>query len=157
MKADAIADVQYEPFERDLLVAHAKYGNICFWCVADGVAYPFIFQKRFFKGLLPGAQLVYCRDVKDFVRFARPIGLTLACRGAFVVRIDSNGPILGIAGKYFSNMEPRYYKNWKPRLGDLTYTQTVMCPHVRKPNKLTAMFRALKDTLFRHGLQSIAK
>jgi hypothetical protein len=150
--ADAIPTGRYEPFERELLLTHEKYGNISFWCTLGGLACPFIFQKRSFKGVLPGVQLVYCRDVEDFVRFVRPIGMALASRGIFFVRIDSNGPISGLAGMYFRGMEPRYYKGQKPRLGDLTYTQTVMCPHVRKPNKATITFRALTNKLRREHL-----
>jgi hypothetical protein len=147
-----IPEGQYEPFEMDLLLAHEKYGNMSFWCTAFGSSYPFIFQKRLFKGIVPGAQLVYCRNVEDFVRFARPIGLALASRGIFVVRIDSNGPILGLFGMYFDGVEPRYYKGVKPRLGDLTYTQNVMTGHIRKPNWVAMKFSALKTgLLYRYG------
>ena len=138
--AGTIPNSRYEPFELDLLLAHEKYGNISLWCTANGSAYPFIFQKRRFKGILPGAQLVYCRAVKDFVRFARPIGSALASRGIFVVRTDSNGPIPGLVGWYFDGMEPRYYKGVEPRLADLTYTQNVMTGHLRKQNWITAKF-----------------
>jgi len=129
---DTIPDAEYEPFEQEVLLAHDKYGCICLWCIGSGRAFPFVFQPRYFKGFVPGVQLVYCRDVEDFVRFVRPIGVFLASRGKFVVRLDANGPISGVAGRYFEGMEPRYYKGLKPRLGDLTYTQTVMCPHIRK-------------------------
>jgi hypothetical protein len=37
-----------------------------------------------------------------------------------------------LIGKYIDGMEPRYYKGPKPRLGDLSYTQAVMCPHLRR-------------------------
>jgi hypothetical protein len=129
---DITPDARFEPFERELLLAHAKYGCISLWCISSGQAIPFIFQPRAFKGLIPGVQLVYCRDIEDFVRFVRPLGIFLASRGKFLVRLDANGPVPGLAGRYFEGMEPRYYKGSKPRLGDLTYTQTVMCPHVRK-------------------------
>jgi hypothetical protein len=145
--AETIPNGRYEPFERDLLLAHEKYGNLSFWCTISGSAYPFVFQKRLFKGIFPGTQLVYCREVEDFVRFARPIGLALASRGIFVVRIDSNGPIPGLAGWYFDGMEPRYYKGAKPRLGDLTYTQNVMTRHIRKPSWLAMKFSKLKISL----------
>jgi hypothetical protein len=122
----------FEAFELDLLVTHANYGCISLWCTSPDRAYPFVFQQRLFKGFIPGVQLVYCRDIQDFVRFARPLGLFLALRGKVLVRIDSNGPITGLIGKYFEGMEPRYYKGLKPRLGDLAYTQTVMVPFVRR-------------------------
>ena len=123
---------RFDPFEHELLLTHEKYGCLCLWCVTSGRTYPFAFHERYFKGFLPGVQLVYCRDVEDFVRFVAPIGLFLAARRKFLVRIDSNGPIRGLVGRYFDGMEPRYYKGVKPRLGDLAYTQTVMAPFVRR-------------------------
>lgn len=122
----------FEPYELDLLKAHARYGCICLWCKTPERAYPFVFHQRLFKGFFPGAQLVFCRDIQDFVRFALPLGLFLAARGRFAVSIDSNGPIPGLFGKYIDGVEPRYYKGTKPRLGDLSYTQGVMCPRLRR-------------------------
>jgi hypothetical protein len=132
MAGDKAPNARFEPYELDLLKAHAKYGCICLWCDTAERAYPFVFHQRFFKGFLPGVQLVFCRDVQDVVRFSRPLGLFLAARGKFAVRIDSNGPIPGLVGKYVEGMEPRYYKGPKPRLGDLSYTQTVMRPYPRR-------------------------
>jgi hypothetical protein len=134
---DRIPNNHFESFERDLLLAHAGYGCMSVWCSASGHAYPFVFHRRLFKGHFPGVQLAYCRDVKDFVHFARPLGLFLAARGIFLVRIDSNGPIGGLVGKYFDGMDPRYYKGQRPRLGDLAFTQSVMCPAVRRGSSET--------------------
>jgi hypothetical protein len=132
MEANRPPSAYFEPFEHDLLLAHAEYGCISVWCTALGRAYPFVFYRRRFKGFVPGAQLAYCRDVKEFVRFARPLGLFLAARGIVLVRIDSNGPIEGLAGKYCDGMDPRYYKGRQPRLGDIAFTQRVMCPDIRR-------------------------
>jgi hypothetical protein len=129
---DKTPNARFEPYELDLLRAHANYGCICLWCQIVERAYPFVFHPRLFKGFLPGVQLVFCRDIQDFVRFSRPLGLFLAARGKFAVRIDSNGPIPGLVGTYVEGMEPRYYKGPKPRLGDLSYTQTVMGPYPRR-------------------------
>jgi hypothetical protein len=129
---DTIPNAQYEPFEREVLLEHARYGCISVWCIGSGRAYPFVFQARAFKGFIPGVQLIYCRDIEDFTRFIRPLGIFLASQGKFMVRLDANGPIPGVAGIYFEGMEPRYYKGQKPRLGDLAFTQTVMCRHIRK-------------------------
>lgn len=129
---DRIPNAHFEPFERDLLRVHAEYGCITAWCVASGRAYPFVFHRRWFKGILPGAQLVYCRDQKDVVRFARPLGLFLAAQGIILVRLDSNGPIAGLIGKYWDGMDPRYYKGQRPRLGDLAFTQQVMIPEEKR-------------------------
>jgi hypothetical protein len=129
---DTIPTGHFDSFEQDLLLNHAKYGCLCLWCTTPERAYPFVFHARYFKGLIPGVQLVYCRDVEDFVRFAAPIGSFLAARGKFFVRIDANGPIPGLVGRYFEGMEARYYKGPKPRLGDLAYTQPVMAPSLRR-------------------------
>lgn len=129
---DKVPNAQFEPYELDLLRAHIRYGCICLWCNTPERSYPFVFHQRLFKGFLPGAQLVFCHDVQNFVRFALPLGRYLAARGRLVVRIDSSGPIHGLIGKYIDGMEPRYYKGPKPRLGDLAYTQTVMCPYPRR-------------------------
>jgi hypothetical protein len=116
----------FEPFERDLLIDHALYGCLAIWCVTTERAHPFVFQKRLFKGFIPGVQVIYCRDPVDLVTFARPIGAYLAARGQLIVRIDANGPMQGLTGMYFDCMEPRFYKGARPRLGDLAYTQTAM-------------------------------
>jgi hypothetical protein len=132
VQADIVPTEHFFAFERELLLTHARYGCLCLWCLTPERAYPFVFHARHFRGFIPGVQLVYCPDVKDFVRFSAPIGLFLASHGKCFVRIDSNGPIRGLCGKYFDGMEPRYYKGQKPRLGDLAYTQGVMASHVRR-------------------------
>ena len=127
MGVGEIPTALFVPFERDLLLAHAKYGCICFWCVTPARAYPFIFRPRLFKRFVPGVQLVYCSDIEHFVRFVRPIGRFLAWHGKLIVRIDSNGPIPGLIGMFQEGADCRYYKGSKPRLGDLAYTHLAMC------------------------------
>ena len=78
-----------EFFEWKLLIEHAKFGCISVGCLASTRAHPFIFQSRLFKGFIPGVQLIYCRGIDDFVRFARPLGSYLASRGKLLVSIDS--------------------------------------------------------------------
>jgi hypothetical protein len=134
---DDVPKAPFEPFERELLLAHAKYGCICLWCVTAERAYPFVFRPRLFKRILPGVQLVYCRGTGDFVRFAGPIARFLALRGRFVVRIDSNGPIRGLLGWFLEGIDSRYCKGVKPRLGDLAFTHLAMCPHVRRQKNPT--------------------
>jgi N-acetylglucosaminyl-diphospho-decaprenol L-rhamnosyltransferase len=130
--SDTIPNASFDAHEQELLMTHAKYGCISLWCTTAGHAYPFVFQERLFRGFIPGVQLIFCRDIQDFVRFSRPLGSYLASRGKIVVRIDSNGSIPGLIGMYLDGMEPRFYKGAKPRLGDLAYTQTVMCPYIRR-------------------------
>jgi len=135
MSVDHIPNVPFEDFDRDLLSAHRKYGCICLWCVTTERAYPFVFRPRLFKRIVPGVQLVYCRDVEHFSRFAGPIGRYLALRGRLVVRVDSNRPIEGLVGKFTENMDARFYKGSKPRLGDLAYTHLAMCAYVPRKKK----------------------
>ena len=127
IKATSVPDVPFKAYERDLLLDHTRYGCMCLWCVTSEQAYPFVFRTHITKKVLPTAQLIYCREIGDFVKFVWPIGLFLARRGKFVVRIDSNGPIPGLMGKYFDGLTPRWYKgSTQPRLGDLAYTQFAM-------------------------------
>jgi hypothetical protein len=127
LAADQAPDAPHEPFERDLLVEHAGYGCISFWGVTRERAHPFVFRPRIVKSVVPCAQLIYCRDVADVVRFAGPIGRFLARRGRPFVVIDGNGPIEGLIGRYFDNTMPKFFRGpVRPRLGDLAFTETAL-------------------------------
>jgi hypothetical protein len=117
-------DVECDPFDREVLLQHATLGCDSLWCITPGQASPFVFRPRLVKGLVPCAQLIYCRGVDDFVRFAGPIGRFLARRGKFLVVIDANGSIPGLVGWFQQGKMPKYYKGpLRPRLGDLAYTE----------------------------------
>ena len=125
--ATSVPDVPFKAYERNLLLDHAEYGCISFWCVTSEQAYPFVFRTHLTKNILPGVQLIYCREIGHFVKFVKPIGSFLTRHGKLIVRIDSNGPIPGLKGKYFDGATPRWYKGpVQPRLGDLAYTQFAM-------------------------------
>jgi hypothetical protein len=110
--------------EQDILQRHAEHGCISLWCESGGRAYPFVFRPRVVKRAIPCAQLIYCRDVSDFVRFAGPIGRYLARRGDPFVIIDSNGAIPGLIGTFCPGRMTKYFKGpRRPRLGDLAYTE----------------------------------
>lgn len=116
--------VAFDPREHDILAHHADLGCISLWCVTPERAYPFVFRPRRVKKLLPCAQLIYCRDVGDFVRFAGPIGRHLLRHGKPFVVVDANAPIPGLIGLYRRGSMPRYFKGpQEPRLGDLAYTE----------------------------------
>ena len=124
---EARSDLAFEEFERKMLLSHAEYKCTSFWIAAANRAYPFVFLPRLVKGWIPCVQLIYCRDVEDFVRFSRTIGLHLLSRGRPIVLLDSNGPIPGLLGKYVEGASPKYFKGPKPpRLGDLAYTEAAM-------------------------------
>jgi hypothetical protein len=116
--------VSFDASERELLLRHAEHGCISLWCETADRAYPFVFRPRLAKRILPCAQLIYCRAVDDFVRFAGPIGRTLAWRGRPFVIIDSNGAIPGLLGTFRPGSMAKYFKGpQRPRLGDLAYTE----------------------------------
>jgi hypothetical protein len=124
---DAEPQAQYEAHERDLLRDHAAYGCMSLWCETGERAYPFVFRARRVKRFVTCAQLIYCRDVEDFVRFARPLGLYLARHWRPLVILDANGPVRGLIGKYFDQTMPKYFKGpAPPRLGDLAYTEAAL-------------------------------
>lgn len=99
-------------------------GCISLVCATSEDATPFVFRPRVAWKAIPCAQLVYCRDVDDFVRFAGPLGRFLARRGMPFVVVDANGAIAGLVGVYRRGSRPKYFKGPQPpRLGDLAYTE----------------------------------
>jgi hypothetical protein len=124
--ADAAPAADCEPSEQELLAQHAQQGCISLWCIGER-AYPFVFRPRLVKGCVPCAQLIYCREVDDFVRCAGPIGLRLLAHGLPLVIVDSNAPIAGLTGLFRDGHMPKYFKGpERPRLGDLAYTEYAM-------------------------------
>jgi hypothetical protein len=125
--ADREPDSQHADFERDLLVRHAAYGCVSFWCATAGRAYPFVFRRRLARGFLPCAQLIYCLDITDLVRFAGPIGRHLLEQGCPFVVLDAKGRVPGLLGAYANGLMPKYFKGPNPpRLGDLADTEAAM-------------------------------
>src|SRR5258708_4185243 len=112
--SDALPRAPYEAHERDLLRDHVDYGCVSLWCETPERAYPFVFRARRVKGLITCAQLIYCREVADFVRFARPLGAYLAWRGRPLVILDANGPGRGLLGKCFDQTMPKYFEGEAP-------------------------------------------
>lgn len=116
--------------EAALLIRHA--GNGCLSLVvrtAQG-AVPFVLQPmRIRRGVIapPAMQLIYCRDVADYVACAGAIGRVLLARGNIAVILDANGPVPGLVGIYTERRGRKYSKGpVKPRLGDLSDTELVI-------------------------------
>jgi hypothetical protein len=123
-EAKRLPGVPFDPRDQEMLAAHAAHGCVSLWCVTPERAYPFVFRPRLVRGVIPCAQLIYCSDVGDFVRFARPVGRILARRGLPFVIVDANAPIPGLLGWYSRGNMPKYFKGpRRPRLGDLAYTE----------------------------------
>jgi hypothetical protein len=110
-----------------LLTAHADYGCLSLVCEAADGGHPFVFQPIGVKrGLIrvPGAQLIYCGSISDFVRFAGVLGRFLLKRGMVFVSLDANGPVEGLVGTFRTSWGRKYFKGPNaPRLGDLAYTE----------------------------------
>jgi hypothetical protein len=118
-------EVEFDPSEHEILLQHAGHGCISLWCESANHAYPFVFRPRRVKRVIPCAQMIYCREIAEFVHFAGPIGRFLALRGKPFVIVDANGPIPGLIGAFSRGwMSPKYFKGpQRPRLGDLSYTE----------------------------------
>jgi hypothetical protein len=117
----------FETFEYDLLQAHAQSGCLSLWCVTADRAHPFVFRSRLLRGFIPYVQLIYCRSIDEFVRFAKPIGRFLARRGKLFVMIDAKGRIPDLFGVYCEGIFLKFFRGpAPPRLGDLAYTELAL-------------------------------
>jgi hypothetical protein len=114
----------FDPFDQEILSRHAEHGCISLWCETADRSYPFVFRPRLVRNFVPCAQMIYCRDIADFVRFAGPVGRYLALHGKPFVLVDSNGAISGLVGMFRRGSMTKYFKGpQRPRLGDLAYTE----------------------------------
>jgi len=52
--------VNFDPHDQEMLLQHAELGCVSFWCVTTDRAYPFVFRRRFVRGIVPYGQLIYC-------------------------------------------------------------------------------------------------
>jgi hypothetical protein len=125
-RADDISEADF-----DLLNGHARYGCLSLVCrSASGEVRPLVlmpFRMRRGRLGLPAMQLIYCRGVADFVRYAGVVGRFLLRRGWPVVILDSNGPIPGLTGIYSEARGRKYFKGpHPPRLADLSETELVL-------------------------------
>ena len=59
----------FDAFEQDVLRQHAEHGCISLWC-ATAEPPSIRVSAAFGQRLIPCAQLIYCRDIADFARFA---------------------------------------------------------------------------------------
>jgi len=116
--------------EADLLKRHAAYGGLSLVCRTAGRASPFILiPMRIRRGCIapPAMQLIYCRDIADYVACAGAIGRLLLRRGKISVIVDANGPIEGLCGLYTEKRGRKYFKGpHRPHLGDLSDTELVL-------------------------------
>jgi hypothetical protein len=114
--------------ERQILSEHAAIGCRALICVSAGQAFPFVFQPRMvLRNLISCPQLIYCRDVSEFVAFAQAIGRYLLFRSGPFCVLDALEDVPGIVGRFFTGRFPKYFKGpARPALGDLAYTELVV-------------------------------
>jgi hypothetical protein len=111
-----------------ILTRHAGYGCLGVVCrTADGRGFPFVLQPMRIKGQIapPSMQLIYCRDVADYVACAGSIGRFLLRRGKIMVALEANGRMEHLIGLYRERR--KYFKGPRcPRLADLSDTELVI-------------------------------
>jgi hypothetical protein len=114
--------------EYELMRAHAEAGCLAIVCDTEAGPLPFLFlRRRLSKAPFGFAQLVYCRDTQDLVSCAGALGRRLLLSGALCVICDCTAPIPGLAGRFFANKTPRYFRGPnRPRLNDLSFTELVL-------------------------------
>lgn len=114
--------------ERNILLAHESYGCLSFVVQEKGHAHPFVFlPRRVLRGVFPALQLVYCREIEDFVRFAGVLGRAVSKLGHFSVLVDANERLPGLVGVYRPNCGPKYFKGpQRPRIGDLAFCESIL-------------------------------
>jgi hypothetical protein len=119
--------------EVTLLLDHVKFGCICLLCAIhpggakDGKYYPFVFLPRKY-GFVRIANLIYSRNLYQFVRFAGAIGrFLLRQHGLLFVKFNSDGPTRGIVG-YHADNRPKFRKGNDDLIGaaDIAYSEQVM-------------------------------
>ena len=125
----AIEGLSAEEVER--LTRHTRYGCLSLVCrTPAGDALPFILlPMRIRRGWIapPAMQLIYCRDLSEYLQCAGAIGRALLRRGKISVVLGANGPIAGLAGIYSSVRGRKYFKGpHPPALADLTDTELVL-------------------------------
>lgn len=116
------------PSDRRLLADHAAFGCFVLIGVKDGAAIPLVFQKRtVWRDRIPCLHVIYCPQPNDLATFSGALGRFFARRGHFLCVLDANGPVAGVAGRFFPGRELRYFKGASaPQPCDLAYTELVV-------------------------------
>ena len=114
--------------EMALLARHASWGCLSFVCRGKDGSEPFVFARGWpLRGMLPAAQLVWCRDIDSVARFFGAIGRHLIRHGLPMVFIDAMGPVAGLPGVYRGDRAQKFWRGpHRPRLGDLADTELVV-------------------------------
>ena len=111
-----------------LVADHAALGCLCLVVEAADGAHPFVFSNpRRLRRLLPATQLLYCRDISAYVRFAGALGATLLRNGSILTLVDGVEHLAGVPGRLVNTQQKKYVVgSHPPRPGDLAYTEHAM-------------------------------
>lgn len=110
--------------EREILADHAALGCVTLVGIRGKQAFPFVLQRRALRRVVLCSQLIYCRAMDEFFEFSPLIGRFLLPRSGPFLLIDAGAPVRGLAGHYFAERNPKYFKGSNPpRIGDLAYTE----------------------------------
>jgi hypothetical protein len=117
--------------EVELLTRHERYGCVSLVCrTASGSTFPFILlPMRLRRGWIapPAMQLIYCRNIAEYIQCAGAIGRAIIRHGKISVILPSNGRVPGLTGIYSSARGRKYFKGpHPPRLADLTDTELAL-------------------------------
>lgn len=112
--------------EAQLLRDHRALGWISLVVEKDGLVSPIVLRpRRLDRPPVPMMDVMYCRSPEDFARCAPALARHLFSRSlGFLIDGDMPSSNFKIWGHYVEGKERRYYKGpWRPRLGDLAYTE----------------------------------
>ncbi len=104
---------------------HEALGCLCLVVEAHDGAHPFVFGPlRRLRGVLPATQLLYCRDISDYVRFAGALGTALLRHGSALTLVDGVHALPGVFGRSVNAGQRKYVVGSRtPRPGDLAYSE----------------------------------
>ena len=133
----------------EMLTRHARYGCLSVVCrTANGEALPFILlPMRIRRGWIapPAMQLIYCRDIADYVQCAGAIGRLLLRHGKISVLLDSNGPVRRPGRLLLQGARPQIFQGpaaAPARRPDRHRTGAVRSVNLRRAAKSQYSFRA---------------
>ena len=111
--------------EGGLVAEHAALGCLCLVVEAEDDAHPFVFAApRRLRGFLPATQLLYCRHISAYVRFAGTLGPALLRHGSALTLVDGTDRVPGVPGRSVNTGQRKYVVGpHPPRPGDLAYTE----------------------------------
>jgi hypothetical protein len=114
--------------EQRIMTDHVARGCIGLVARSKEATHPFLFlPRRILSNRAPALQLVYCRELADYIRFAGPIGRKLLRRGHALVLVDALERLPALRGFFLRDRGPKYARGpLPPRLGDLSFCENIL-------------------------------